>query len=432
MMQYHTFSAEDLAALASGLGGKSAIQEINSSRLSRHLLLLKFIAQEWPANRRYLDTAVATLAEAQRRSPHRFATLLGDPIVGAWLAHTARRLRDPDPIGLPLSGDLLQLSGLAATAALELEFECEVTGAVRRGRFSFPCLGDAALGDDADGPVTVAVADSQATLTGDFGKSTAPGGVGNWRELRRLTARHDGMTCTVRIEDGSPYRHNYHVAASERLTAGQIGDWQMLFVEAWELLCRYAPERAAELAMGLHVLVPLADTGDGAARSATANDSTGALGLTLPQSAADLAVTLVHEFQHSKLTAVEGLSPLHRTVSNELHYAPWRVDARPTSGLLQGVYAFLGVAQTWHCLRAEPALNAVATTQFATAREQVRVGLEALETSLELTRKGHEFTNGMRAALDRLLAEPLPTAALAAARVTLRARRAAWERHREG
>jgi len=64
---------------------------------------------------------------------------------------------------------------------------------------------------------------------------------------------------------------------------------------------------------------------------------------------------MVHEFQHSKL------------------WAPWRTDPRPLGGLLQGVYAFLGVADTWRALAARPALGDLAMREFAEAREQVDV-----------------------------------------------------------
>jgi uncharacterized protein len=131
------------------------------------------------------------------------------------------------------------------------------------------------------------------------------------------------------------------------------------------------------------------------------------MGLTRPRSAADFAVTLVHEFEHSKLSGILDLIPLYRPDGTELHHAPWRKDPRPTSGLIQGVFAFLRVAETWHKFRAIPGLTETATAEFAAIREQVRVGYRSLTASAELTETGVRFVTAMRPTLDQLLAEPL-------------------------
>ena len=85
---------------------------------------------------------------------------------------------------------------------------------------------------------------------------------------------------------------------------------------------------------------------------------------------------MVHEFQHSKL------------------WAPWRTDPRPLGGLLQGVYAFLGVADTWRALAARPALGDLAMREFAEAREQVDVALGELTGAGALTPAGEVFVDG--------------------------------------
>ena len=193
------------------------------------------------------------------------------------------------------------------------------------------------------------------------------------------------------------------------MSDAEVAEWQELFDQAAELLQEYVPERAAEMAAGLHVLVPLVDLGDGSSRSGTARASVGAMGLTRPRSPADLAVTLVHEFEHSKLSGVLDLVPLYRPNGTELHHAPWRKDPRPTSGLIQGVVAFLRVAETWDRFRAVPDLARTATAEFAAIREDVRTGYESLAASKELTGTGIRFVNAMRPTLDRLLAEPLDT-----------------------
>jgi HEXXH motif-containing protein len=421
MMRYHRLAPGDLAALASGLGGTPVVHELRASQLSRHLLLLKFLSEQWPIDRRRLEAAVDTLAAAQQIDPATYADLLGDPLVGAWLATTTRRLRRAESTAFPLTGDLLHLGGLAASAAVRLGLDCEVIGYARHGQLTLPATGEASVVGEVDGPLPITVSRGQTSLLGD-----------GWRGLRRLSARHGGLAVAVKVEDGNPYRDGYHAPPSERLSDEEFGRWQDMFAEAWELICRFLPERAAELAVGLRAVVPLVDDGSGAARSGTARDSVGALGLTRPRSAVDFAITIVHEFQHSKLSAVLGLVDLYQPSGAERHFAPWRVDPRPTAGLIQGVYAFLGVADAWLGLRASAELEQVATDQLAIVREQVRVGLDALAASTELTALGRHFTTGMRVGVDRLFADALPADAVRRAESSLADRRAAWQRRRSG
>jgi HEXXH motif-containing protein len=421
MMEYHRLVPGDLAALASGLGGIPVVHELRASRLSRHLLLLKFVSEQWPIDRRGLEVAVDTLTAAQQVDPAAYADLLGDPLVGAWLTTTTRRLRRAASSAFPPTGDLLHIGGLAASAAVRLGLDCEVIGYARRGQLTLPATGEVSIATEVDGPVPITVSRGQTALLGD-----------GWRGLRRLTARHSGLAVAVSVEDGNPYRDGYHAPPSERLSDEEFGRWQDMFAEAWELICRFLPERAAELAIGLRAVVPLVDDGTGAARSGTARDSVGALGLTRPGSPVEFVITVVHELQHSKLSAVLDLVDLYQPGGPERHFAPWRVDPRPTAGLIQGVYAFLGVADAWLGLRASAELEQVATDQLATVREQVRVGLDALAASAELTALGRHFTAGMRVAVDRLFANPLPADAVRKAESSLADRRAAWDRRHSG
>jgi HEXXH motif-containing protein len=351
---------------------------------------------------------------------------MGDPLVGAWLARTTRRLREAQPAPAPLMGDLFHLSNLAAAAALRLRIDCRVTGYARHGRLTFPGLGTAILADGYEGLVGVKVSAGTAQLDGPFGERTVPATADGWLDVRWLTGSHGALTCSVRVEDSSPYRDGYHAPPSDRLPDDEVRAWQELFAQAWELISRFLPVRAGEIATGLRAVVPLRNDEQGSARSGTARDSVGALGLTRPQSPEDFTITIIHEYQHSKLSAVLDLMPLYAPGGKELHFAPWRVDARPTAGLIQGVYAFLGVAEAWNALRAAPGIEHTATCQFAIVREQVRTGLAALEGSTELTAAGRHFTAGMREAFTPLLDAPVPEEALEEGRAALSKRWSAW------
>ncbi|GIE96596.1 HEXXH motif domain-containing protein [Paractinoplanes rishiriensis] len=398
MNDYHRLTSDQLAALAGGAGDVSAIAELNASRVSIHLLLLVHIVRSWLGEPAERDTAVAVLAACQDADPDRIARLIGDPMVGAWLSRTSREKSRP--------GEFLQLGNLAAAAAVESGRGCRVTGWAHRGRMVLPTLGTAVLDDEASGPVRIDTSGG-LTVTSASGVATALVEGVTWWPLRRLRARHGGQECSVRLEDASPYRDGYHAPPSERLDDAEAAYWQEQFDRAWQLICRYLPERATEIALGLRAVVPLADMRDRSSRSATARESVGAMGVSRPASAEDFAVTIVHEFAHSKLSAVIDVEPLYRPGGTERHHAPWKKDKRPTSGLFQGVFAFLHVAEAWRRLAAEPDLAEVACAQFTELREQVSVAYRSLAASRELTVAGAEFVEVLGTSLRRLLDAPV-------------------------
>jgi HEXXH motif-containing protein len=402
-MKFHHLNASDLAALARGFGGRSALRELNAIQVSRRLLLLKHIGEKWPADRRIWNEAIATLDRTQEQDPRIVREVMGDPLVGAWLIRTTVNLTRSDG---PRLEDLSHLSCVAASAAMRAGLDCELPGYVINGRLTLPLYGEMRIDGSPSGPLSVRTSKGNARLVSRDVEIASTGGPG-WLPLRRLAGSYRDIVCTVRVEDGNPYRDGYHAPPSERLTASEADEWQALFAEAWALIVRHLPDRAAELTDGLQAVVPLKDMGDGAARSGTARESVGAFGLTKPRSPEDFVITIVHELQHSKLSAVLDLIKLYDGNGSERHFAPWRKDPRPTAGLIQGVYAFLGIADAWNELRAVPELACVAEHQFAETREQVRVGLGGLERSRELTPDGTLFVAGMRARLDELLAEPV-------------------------
>jgi HEXXH motif-containing protein len=427
MTEFHELDDGQLAALATGLGGAPVVVELVESRQSRHMLLVKYLVERWPDSLEGRDTAIAVLDRVQHVDRPLFDEVMRDPLVGAWLAATTRKLDSHRHELVPVNGDFLHLGALAASAASQAGIDCELTGYARQGRVTLPGAGEAVLRDTAEGPVTMSVAAGRITLSASAQQVTVPASDGHWHGLRRLAAGHSQTTLSACVEDANPYRAGYHAPPSDRLTAEEAARWQRLFVAAWDLIATYVPERAAELTVGLRAVIPLMDQGDGAARSGTARDSVGALGMTEPRTAHDLAETLVHEFQHSKLSAALDLVRLYVHDCRERHFAPWRTDTRPTSALIQGVYAFLGVAHLWHRLRAAPGLERQAERELATTRLMVERGIDGLENSQELTPPGVRFVSGMRTALDALMAEPLPDDALVAARSLLRERQAAWE-----
>ena len=427
MIDYHRISADQFASLATSLGGSAAVTRLAAAQSSKRRLLLRYAMHARPDAD--LRSAIDVLISADQRDRRTVANLIGDPLVGTWVAWTVRRLLGRVDSGIPIDDDLAQVGALAAAAALRTGLEASIPTRAREGRVTLPGFGTAMIG--SSGPVVISVAGGLATVSGNAGTVRVTTDDPRWQPLRHLSARFGAHIGTVAVEDCSPYRDSYHAPPAARLPPDDFREWQEMFDHAWALLGRNLPARTAELAAGLRTVVPLAADTDDAARSGTTRDSFGALGLTRPQSEVEFAVTIVHEFQHSKLSGLLDLVPLIMAGGKERHFAPWRSDPRPTGGLIHGVYAFLGVADTWRALRAEPGLERQATHEFAIVRQQVDAGLTSLENSAELTVAGRAFVAGLRATSNVLMAEPVPSPVAAEAAVELAECRRAWDdRHR--
>ncbi|MEV0896020.1 HEXXH motif domain-containing protein [Actinoplanes sp. NPDC049802] len=405
----HQLSPGALSALARGLGGAEAIHELRNAQLSKHLLLIRFLLDHGgPAE---------LLERARRADPAAFRRVAGDPLTGGWAAIAGRAVLQ----GEASAGDLGFLSAIAVVAAAHAGIDGSVTVPVHHGLAVLPGIGAIEAGDATT--VEIGTTGGRLFRLGADGVVPLPGGPG-WLPVRRLVADAHGQTIDLALDDVHPYRHGHHVPPASRLNGDEVRRWQDTFTGAWTLLATHLPDRAAELRAGLETLVPLLQTDPRSARSATIRHAFGVFGLTRPGTPADFAVTLVHEFQHSKLSAILDLVRLTDPDDEGRYFAPWRTDPRPLPGLLQGVYAFAGVADTWRALRGTVT---VAEARFAETRLQVDRGLTAIEESGALTADGAGFVAELRATADRLLAEPVPDGVDRDARDTLARIHAAWQ-----
>jgi uncharacterized protein len=229
----------------------------------------------------------------------------------------------------------------------------------------------------------------------------------------------------VRLEDTDPYRDCHQWPAATRLTAAEAAGWQAQFEEAWPLIEYDYPQYAPSIAAGLSVLMPLANDVPGREISAAARQAFGAVAAALPGDGADLALLIIHEFQHVKLGAVTDMYDLHDRTEQRLFFAPWRDDPRPIGALLQGSYAHLGVTDYWRRRRqmvtGDAALDAA--ERFARWRQLTADAIETLGSSGALTALGGRFVEGMRATMEPWLSERVPPSAAVAAQRWMAARR---------
>jgi hypothetical protein len=223
------------------------------------------------------------------------------------------------------------------------------------------------------------------------------GGDHRFRPFRRHRAEARGLSLEVTVDDADPHRRFAEPAPPEPLDAAESERWCALLDEAWSLLTGWNADYAAELSAGLTSVVPL-DESSGVVGSSSAT-AFGAVALSARGSAAEFAETLVHELQHSKLNAVLELVHLHDDGRTKRHYAPWRDDPRPLTGLLHGLYAFVSVAEFWHG-------QAPGSFALALRVRQLRLALDNVDTG-RLTEDGRRLV----AAVSRRLAVCEPAVA---------------------
>jgi uncharacterized protein len=424
----HELDQTLFAQLASGTGGAEAIEALRRAQFSKHLLLIQHLLAHWPGSIDERDAVAAALDRAAGQSPERFRDVVGAPLVGGWTAIVARGLEQGG--GTPADFRHLAAIGAVASAAAGIDGEAEV--GVHNGLVALPGRGAAMVGSADSARITVRdgrLAVHAGGVTIEVPEDGDDDDVAGWLPVWRLAAESGGTRLTLDLDDIDPYRHGHHAPPALRLSAEEVDRWRALHADAWGLLVSHLPERAGELAAGLRTLVPLVQTDDGSARSATLRHAFGVFGLTRPSSAADFVVTMIHEFQHSKLSAILDLVPLSDPNDDRKYFAPWRTDPRPLAGLLQGVYAFVGVADAWRALRAADGIAPTAEQQFAYARLQVHNGLNAVEQCDALTSAGRALALHLRRTTDALLAEPVASSVAAAAEESLQRTHQRWQQH---
>jgi HEXXH motif-containing protein len=430
----YRLSESDFRAVAGVHRSATTLRRLVSAQLNKHRLLVAGAIREHHADARAAQASeLLSRAEAvDRRGVDR---VLADPPVGVWATRcltgpgrgrrTSERDFDPDDMAVAY------LCGIGAVCARRAGLAGRLPVPVTGGRVTLPTLGVALLpagrteaeievGKDSirviAGPDVVAVPADPSR--------PAP----HWLGRRCLDARYQGMRLRVACDDVDPYRDSYHLAVAGRLPDLVLAGWQEMYAGAWRLLVSHLPRHAAELREGLRALVPLADSEGDAGLSATSRAAFGAFALTRPASGADLAITMVHEFQHAKLNALLDLVPLTVDATHGAYFVPWRKDPRPIRALLHGCFAFLGVARAWSQLLAVPAVRRRAEREFASARAQVQVGVATLARSAELTSGGRLFVRCLEQQVRRLDAVPVPEDLIRSADERVRQARATWLR----
>jgi HEXXH motif-containing protein len=366
----------------------AAIGVLLDGQYSRRLLLLKVLREWSPDVGRVAEEAWPILVEAEKRAPEVVREILLYPSVGTWLVHVVRKIRGIINDDVPIWVDMGYLGSIAVTAAIRARIEVTATALVWRGRLTLPTIGQFEVaGDDNTYLVRIRVTDSGVFLerTEDewISLDEIPG-----FPLRKHRSTAGAHTICWTVDDIDPYRSFAAAPANDCLTAAEFDTWCGKLDRAWAILVEEHADYLPELSAAGPVIVPAPRVNGFVASSSAA--SFGAIRAAIPETPAAMAETLLHELQHSKLNALLDLVPLQQPGTDRLCYAPWRRDPRPLSGLLHGIYAFVGVTEYWY-RRWRSHQDRLAAFHFLYHQEQVWAALRELGPTPELTETGASF-----------------------------------------
>ena len=430
----HTLTGGQFDSLATGFGDADAVGELVRAQrsLRRGQLMLLRERADSAADRQFL-AGFDLLAQVQRDDVGAYDLVLAHPYVRTWADHCLGTIA----VGASsLPKEAAHLAAIAASAAIRSGVPAEIDVPVIGGYACLPTLGRLRIPEEAanvavpEQAVTVAVTDGGFDArAGDRKWSVRladPESDADWQPVRRLRAG----TFAVALEDTDPYRDTHELPAADRLPADEAGHWQRQFALAWPLIERAFPDYLPGLAGGLTTVMPVASDERDGETSASSRHAFGAVAAARPADGSLLALLILHEVQHIKLSAILDLFELCDPIDTHLFHAPWREDPRPAEPLLQGAYAHLAVTDYWrvrrHELTGEQAL--AAEERFARWRMLTAEAIETLAGSGALTPLGVRFVEGMRATVQPWLDEAVPPSALTAARAWADERQAAWQR----
>jgi len=449
----------ELRQLATGLKDVAIIKALCRAELSKHVLLVAGVDRTARRDfnndyeRSSFASGIKLLGRLQAQDPAVVAEMLALPQVGAWALLSLRRMRDDrayceeHPDSAPLWVDLGYLNALAAAAALKVGQQFEILVPLRNGILVLPDFGVTDIGSAhqvlANSWTNVRIRSALSTsgdrLAADKPlveiltvASPAQRLEACWSRTPRVNAEVNGLSVSVALDGDDPFLNVYGHPAMTRLgdksDDSTVSSWSERFNQAWALLTEYHRDRATAIAAGLRTIVPLTTDVPGRRVGSTSRLAFGAVGIGFTSEPVDLAESMVHEFQHVILGAVSDLDLLTVAGPRELFYAPWRDDPRPPAALLQGVYAFFGVAAFWRSHRDRLGLHAPLRghVEFARWREATGCVASALAHSDCLTRAGECLVTGILTALCHWHEDDVPPAALRLADEVLAAHHLSW------
>lgn len=398
---FHSVSSQQIRALAEGTTTAADLALLTSGEVSRCLAMLALAVRD-ATETRHPDAAVAVAAwrlleRVRSAAPGAFAEVIRYPAVGAWATMMSASNYGPDPP--PSPGELALIAAAAAirgnvTAALQLPHAATAGGVVH-----LPSLGTAILPEQPE--VTLSHLDGGTEIRGRRSGVRLPreldADTPDWMGLTTVRAHANNLPLTLVIDDAHPHRLPGKAPPAARLSPAVRAEWRRRVAGGWQILASGHARTAAEVTTILRSVVPLVTHG-GDMRSVTSRQAFGTFGLSLPADDVQMALTLAHEVQHAKLSALMDLVPLVHQADSGTHYVPWRQNPRPLTALLQGLYAHVEIARFWQQHRTAglgPAELWQANVEFAKWRRACTRVTDSVRGHPGLTYCGGFFVDGL-------------------------------------
>lgn len=441
----YSLTKTDLEALADGEYTVEIIERLREAEVSRNSLLAEAFRRTARnivpiADYLLIESATKILSAVHEHSPDVVEQVLTLPHFGFWAADCLIRLRHseihPHSISALTKEDISHIAAFAAVAALTANHYFELPLPVRSGNVYLPSLGSVNVGDTEENGWAQIIFDSSGieilssgTRHGVFNvlvteKTTTPGSL---KPTARLHVQIQGLSLDVLLDDSDPFLSRLG-PVSTPLTDDSIHEWQSCIEQAWATLVSHHRTTAQALARVVTTLVPLFEPRIDHPISAASGWAWGAVALSLPPDPFSLAETLVHEFRHLILSAVEDIATLIEGDDDGLFYSPWRNDPRSISSLLQASYAFSGVIAFWQEYRhaKSRALRRRAELAFALGRFNVLEAINLLRDSNSLTSTGLFFIERMERQVNNWMKHPVATSTEAVASEIATEHRLRW------
>ncbi len=404
MLSPLTISDRDFALLAAGGGDRATVEALLAGQFSRRVLLVVAVLdasrRRAPSAVPILEASYTLLSDVQRTHPHPVAEVLTLPCAGNWAAACLR--------GDATDATYRYLACLAASAAFRAGREFQIEVPVLNGALHLPMLGSMAIHGASVQAAVIGREDEGLAITmAGHGRTVIPdvrAAAHGWRPAHVLRTNAGGQALTVWLDDRGPFRAPPGLRIEPALAASEAARWHRVLDRAWRSLVRRHSEHADGISAGLRVLTPLRERAEPGSDSATATNAIGGVLLTPPRQPEHLALTLLHEFQHTKLAALEHVVALHNGDQRKRYQVRWRDDPRPLGAVLHGAYAHLAVAGYWHsALRlADTYPRDIARKELAYWCEAVGNALAQISQSGALTMSGDRFIAGMTLTLSQL------------------------------
>jgi uncharacterized protein len=217
------------------------------------------------------------------------------------------------------------LSAVAAAAAIRAGLPAEIEVAVTDGKVILPSLG-AASASGATAVVRSGKGHAEVISPGRRVKVPTDPHLdsSNWLGLRQVQIG----SLKVVLDDLGPFRMPGAEYLVPRLSAAASAECAAALRRAWPLLGRHHTAVANEISAMVTVIVPFPEPSKGQV-SSTSPENFGAIAMSRPPDPVTCVLTLAHEIQHLKLSALLDIVTLTLPESGERYYAPWREDPRP-------------------------------------------------------------------------------------------------------